>query len=191
MKFLLVVLYLIPMAFAQSPCTDARSAGDSSCNQSGSQRFYFDKKSSRCQPFYFKGCNGSLNNFASRAECEQTCSGNQQHDVAASSPGSSGTSGVCASGAYAAGATLDTPTSCSSCPQGYACENNLCCPQKAYLCGLNYDAGRFSSVGKHTPRYFFNKDYGSCMLFTFYGKAGNPNNFATYNECMNFCSDKN
>lgn len=40
---------------------------------------------------------------------------------------------VCKSGAYAAGATLGQPASCSSCPNGHVCEGQVCCPTKGAL----------------------------------------------------------
>ncbi|KAK6046852.1 Kunitz/Bovine pancreatic trypsin inhibitor domain protein [Cooperia oncophora] len=56
-----------------------------------------------------------------------------------------------------------------------------------YLCNLQYDAGKFGDKGSHTPRYFYSKSLKNCMLFTFYGRDGNANNFETYNECKKMC----
>ncbi|XP_067130970.1 uncharacterized protein [Centruroides vittatus] len=36
-------------------------------------RWYFDQKDKICKKFYYGGCGGSLNNFASREHCENTC----------------------------------------------------------------------------------------------------------------------
>ncbi|PAV92243.1 hypothetical protein WR25_09011 [Diploscapter pachys] len=99
---------------------------------------------------------------------------------------------VCASKAYAAGATTNEKVTCAKCPTGYTCENDKCCPTKEYTCKMQYDAGRFGTNGKHIPnhhytRYFYSTAYKSCMLFTFYGMAGNSNNFPDYNSCMKFC----
>ncbi|PIO65347.1 Kunitz/Bovine pancreatic trypsin inhibitor domain protein [Teladorsagia circumcincta] len=105
---------------------------------------------------------------------------------------------VCKSGAFAAGATsLAEPLDCSDCPKGYityvdyntmpvnlAIRDHI---HRDYLCGLQYDAGKFGDKGSHTPRYFYSKSLKNCMLFTFYGRDGNANNFATYNECKDMC----
>ncbi|VDL75472.1 unnamed protein product [Nippostrongylus brasiliensis] len=95
---------------------------------------------------------------------------------------------VCKSGAYAAGATsLPKALTCSECPKGYECEDEKCCPKKEYLCNLQYDAGKFGDQGSHRPRYFYSKSFKNCMIFTFYGRDGNANNFETYNECRDMC----
>ncbi|KIH44061.1 Kunitz/Bovine pancreatic trypsin inhibitor domain protein, partial [Ancylostoma duodenale] len=36
-------------------------------------------------------------------------------------------------------------------------------------------------------RYFYSKSFKNCMLFTYYGRDGNANNFETYNECKAMC----
>ncbi|KIH56166.1 Kunitz/Bovine pancreatic trypsin inhibitor domain protein [Ancylostoma duodenale] len=56
-----------------------------------------------------------------------------------------------------------------------------------YLCNLQYDAGKFGDQGSHRPRYFYSKSFKNCMLFTYYGRDGNANNFETYNECKAMC----
>ncbi|VDM57909.1 unnamed protein product, partial [Angiostrongylus costaricensis] len=186
------------------------------CGEPGGQRFYFDLRTKKCQPFYYKGCGGNQNRFDTKANCMMMCS---------NSKGSTATAinAVCKSGAYAAGATsLPEPLPCSECPKGYKCEDGICCPTKDYLCDLPYDAGRFGDQGSHRPRqvlfnsffgsehktktcaegkgmllgktykvafirYFFTRSYNNCMLFTYYGRDGNANNFETYNECKAMC----
>ncbi|VDO18921.1 unnamed protein product [Heligmosomoides polygyrus] len=177
---MLLLLLLVPIVMAQKECLQGRDSGEL-CDQPSGQRFFFDKLTKRCQPFYYKGCNGNSNNFATRDECSKKCSdikGETAPKVAA----------VCKSGAYAAGATsFPQPLPCSECPKGYECEGEMCCPKKEYLCNLQYDAGKFGDSGSHRPRYFFSKSFKNCMIFTFYGRDGNANNFETYNECKNMC----
>ncbi|CAB3406913.1 unnamed protein product [Caenorhabditis bovis] len=162
-------------------CSLPRDVGNSACGGAGARSFFFHAASKTCQPFYYQGCDGNENRFSSKDECVAACKNAQP--TAADAPAAA----VCASGAYAAGATTGETVTCSQCPNGYTCENNVCCPTKEYTCALNYDAGKFGSNGKHTPRYFYSPNYKNCMLFTYYGRAGNANNFATYNECKNMC----
>ncbi|CCD72529.1 BPTI/Kunitz inhibitor domain-containing protein [Caenorhabditis elegans] len=171
----------ITFCFAQqqTDCFSARDTGNSGCGQQGARSFYFHKNTRTCQPFFYQGCDGNSNRFQSKEACESACRNATASDDLAYA--------VCPSGAYPAGATSGQTVGCSNCPHGYECQNQQCCPTKENTCSLQYDAGKFGSSGKHTPRYFFSKSYKNCMLFTFYGRDGNANNFATYNECKNFC----
>ncbi|WKY07330.1 hypothetical protein Q1695_007068 [Nippostrongylus brasiliensis] len=174
------LLLLLPVVLSQKECTLGRDSGDA-CDQPSGQRFFFDMHTKRCQPFYFKGCNGNGNNFATRDECAEKCTGVKGKSATA-------IQAVCKSGAYAAGATsLPKALTCSECPKGYECEDEKCCPKKEYLCNLQYDAGKFGDQGSHRPRYFYSKSFKNCMIFTFYGRDGNANNFETYNECRDMC----
>uniref|UniRef100_A0A8R1DP66 BPTI/Kunitz inhibitor domain-containing protein n=1 Tax=Caenorhabditis japonica TaxID=281687 RepID=A0A8R1DP66_CAEJA len=179
--FLISALLLVSSAYSaeKADCFGAKEAGNSNCGQAGAKVFYFHKSTRTCQPFFYQGCDGNGNRFSSKSECESTCKNAQAAGDM--------TQSLCASGAYPAGATSGKDVSCSNCPHGYECQGEQCCPTKEFTCGLQYDAGRFGSSGKHTPRYFYSKAFKNCMLFTFYGRDGNPNNFATYNECKNFC----
>ncbi|EPB75833.1 Kunitz/Bovine pancreatic trypsin inhibitor domain protein [Ancylostoma ceylanicum] len=177
---MLLLLVLCSLAFAQKECLQGRDKGES-CGEPSGQRFFFDEHTKRCQPFYYKGCGGNGNNFKTREECQKKCS-----DVKGGA--ATAIDAVCKSGAYAAGATsLAKPLSCSECPKGYQCEGEVCCPKKEYLCNLQYDAGKFGDQGSHRPRYFYSKSFKNCMLFTYYGRDGNANNFETYNECKAMC----
>lgn len=42
------------------------------CNETEA-RWGFDEAARACVPFYFSGCGGNKNNFASRSECQRTC----------------------------------------------------------------------------------------------------------------------
>lgn len=37
-------------------------------------RHYYDQSTGRCEYFYYGGCEGNENNFASSEECEKRCS---------------------------------------------------------------------------------------------------------------------
>ncbi|CAI5448083.1 unnamed protein product [Caenorhabditis angaria] len=174
-----ILLVLLPIGtFAD--CFSGKDVGNSNCGQNGERQFFFHKQTRTCQPFYYQGCDGNDNRYQTKQACETACKN-------ATAPGEQSYS-LCKSGAYPAGATSGSLIKdCKKCPHGYECEKSQCCPTREYTCALQYDAGKFGSSGSHTPRYFFNKSYKNCMLFTFYGRDGNPNNFATYNECKDFC----
>ena len=36
-------------------------------------RYFFEKKTKKCKLFYYGGCEGNANNFATELECEQKC----------------------------------------------------------------------------------------------------------------------
>ncbi|XP_017396726.1 kunitz-type protease inhibitor 4 [Cebus imitator] len=38
-------------------------------------RFFYNRTSKRCESFVFSGCNGNLNNFKLKLECELACVG--------------------------------------------------------------------------------------------------------------------
>lgn len=177
---MIYLLVLVSLIFAEKQCLRGRDSGEF-CGEPGGQRFYFDLRTKKCQPFYYKGCGGNENRFDTKANCMMMCSNTKGSTATA-------INAVCKSGAYAAGATsLPEPLPCSECPKGYECEDGICCPTKDYLCNLPYDAGRFGDQGSHRPRYFFTRSYNNCMLFTYYGRDGNANNFETYNECKAMC----
>ncbi|XGW26465.1 hypothetical protein V3C99_007235 [Haemonchus contortus] len=182
-----LLLVIVPLVIAQKECLISKDSGYV-CDEEAGQRFYFDMRMKRCQPFYYKGCGGNGNAFMTRDECLKKCSDVKGETAIQGSSSQSKNPAVCKSGAYAAGATsLPEPLGCTECPKGYECEDKLCCPKKDYLCSLQYDAGKFGDKGSHTPRYFYSKSLKNCMLFTYYGRDGNANNFATYNECKKMC----
>lgn len=53
-----------------SPCVQRVQKGN--CSDS-KLRFYYDVIVDECRLFYFSGCDGNSNNFATRQECEQRC----------------------------------------------------------------------------------------------------------------------
>uniref|UniRef100_A0AC35GAY0 BPTI/Kunitz inhibitor domain-containing protein n=1 Tax=Panagrolaimus sp. PS1159 TaxID=55785 RepID=A0AC35GAY0_9BILA len=171
----------------ENPCLLGRDRGDNSCGDQSGTRFYYDKGTKHCQPFYYQGCNGNENRFESLAECRQKCA-----NVTSGSSSSSGHSMVisvpkCDGNVRAAVDENSKAISCSACPSGYSCNQNVCCPSKETVCNTNYDAGKFAFQGSHTPRYFYSKTANNCLLFTYYGALGNANNFETYNDCAKFC----
>ena len=51
-------------------CALPADAGPCQDNQ---VRWHYEKESAQCVQFYYGGCDGNENNFASREECESSC----------------------------------------------------------------------------------------------------------------------
>ncbi|XP_050665935.1 papilin-like [Leptidea sinapis] len=60
-----------PSAYVPDVCTLPAHPGD--CDRYET-RWFFDTKLTRCRQFYYGGCGGNENNFATEAECENRCS---------------------------------------------------------------------------------------------------------------------
>ena len=58
---------------AKRVCVLPKVAGTSCSVPKLLSRWYFDSGKKSCLPFYYNGCNGNDNNFASVEECEATC----------------------------------------------------------------------------------------------------------------------
>ncbi|GMS97330.1 hypothetical protein PENTCL1PPCAC_19505 [Pristionchus entomophagus] len=185
---LLLLAMLFTLIDAQNQvCTFGRDSGDSSCSQPGGERFYFHPHTKLCQPFYYKGCTGNANRFATRAECVATCanatasfSSSDVHDHFPYSV-------FCPAGNVAAN-DMQGPLPCDKCPRGYECQNGMCCGTRESTCSLAYDAGRYPAVGWHVPMFFYSKAFKNCLVFTYFGSEGNPNTFRHYNDCIKFCT---
>uniref|UniRef100_A0A0N4UTF0 BPTI/Kunitz inhibitor domain-containing protein n=1 Tax=Enterobius vermicularis TaxID=51028 RepID=A0A0N4UTF0_ENTVE len=93
-------------------------------------RYFFEKKTKKCKLFYYGGCEGNANNFATELECEQKCvkQVNQLEDEL----------GLCPNGKPPLGDNVPVLcgnlTESTSCPLGYYCKQGVvevCCPDEA------------------------------------------------------------
>ena len=151
------------------------------------RRFYYDKTTSQCKSFTWKGQAGNFNNFLSQDHCTSFCAKT-----------------ACKGGTplqSAAGTGIqqcpDTP-----CPPGYTCatSSKVCCPDprecfgritplistfaSETVCSQPQQTGSCFDSGR---RWFFTQATGSCQEFIYSGCQGNDNNFATYTDCAAFC----
>uniref|UniRef100_A0AC34GWY3 BPTI/Kunitz inhibitor domain-containing protein n=1 Tax=Panagrolaimus sp. ES5 TaxID=591445 RepID=A0AC34GWY3_9BILA len=155
------------------------------CGPGISYKYYYNPQTLECETFEFLGCDGNSNNFASRTECEGYCG-----------------VGGCANGGSPlrdnnGGLISCSDKSDSSCPPTHECQgvtignarSNRCCPSRAYICGLPPQQGSSLCSGGLTvvTRYYFNIVTKKCSSFVYNGCDGNPNNFASLNQCNNFC----
>uniref|UniRef100_A0A0K0G4K7 BPTI/Kunitz inhibitor domain-containing protein n=1 Tax=Strongyloides venezuelensis TaxID=75913 RepID=A0A0K0G4K7_STRVS len=184
MKYFIIFnlfVVLVSLTIANDDCLLPKNVG-TLCDKPSKKNFYYDSKTKVCQPFMYKGCDGNDNKFDSFEQCKSACSGTTASN-------GKKTPEKCDSGIWAATDVNGTQLTCSECPENSKCVDNKCCYDPKYVCNLEYDAGKFPAVGSHTPRYFFAKEFNSCMIFTYYGSQGNPNNFDNFNDCMRYCKN--
>lgn len=160
-------------------------------------RWYYDARTKSCQTFTYNGCDGNSNNFINRQECERYCGATS-----------------CPYGGEPAKEANGQPRLCgpqTTCPGGYSCITigqgdtsavNHCCMTRgedklhfptliiltifvATICQQTPNQG--TQCGVQLQRYYFNSATRQCSTFTYFGCAGNENNFATVTECNNFC----
>ncbi|KHN79947.1 Uncharacterized protein ZC84.1 [Toxocara canis] len=93
---------------------------------------------------------------------------------------------------FFSGLSEEKPQKCanSSCDVQHSCVSEYCCPSKELICSQIYDSGHELNAAsvKHVRRYAYNKDFGVCNRFSYFGKAGNFNNFPNWPSCMKFCA---
>uniref|UniRef100_A0A914W7I8 BPTI/Kunitz inhibitor domain-containing protein n=1 Tax=Plectus sambesii TaxID=2011161 RepID=A0A914W7I8_9BILA len=153
------------------------------------QKFFFDLRTSVCQPFIYNGCYGNGNRFDTAAQCRTACA-----SFAARSPATNtakNATGTCPGGS-APSAVGGVPAKCvtsRNCTSGYGCSKGACCPNKANICKLMYESGKERPEDEsHFKRYYYNAEFKGCMVFSYFGLEGNANNFETYSDCIDFCS---
>ncbi|PIC34118.1 hypothetical protein B9Z55_013866 [Caenorhabditis nigoni] len=88
-----------------------------------------------------------------------------------------------------------TPLSCTvltnGCPATHYCstmpgqKSGICCVSKRYVCNLRRDAGPCTAT---VTRFFYSSLAHTCAPFDYGGCSGNLNNFATRDDCDNFCA---
>ncbi|KHN72399.1 Uncharacterized protein ZC84.1 [Toxocara canis] len=181
MRVVLFLMLLTMAVLGEQPCFEARDKGTEGCDQpQPGTYFYYDGRAGLCQPFYYVGCGGTKNRFESAEKCKSACGGARDDHKPM-------TIKRCKSKTLAARGNNGEYVKCGSCPEGYVCNDELCCPTKEYLCALPYDAGKFGLEEPMQSRFFYNSKFGNCMLFTYFGTKGNANNFLNYYDCAAFC----
>ncbi|KAI1720697.1 kunitz/Bovine pancreatic trypsin inhibitor domain-containing protein [Ditylenchus destructor] len=71
---------------------------------------------------------------------------------------------------------------------GFSCQDGYCCPDKASVCSSPVDSGHENEPDEHFGRYAYDESLKACIKFSYFGNAGNYNNFIKHNECIRFCS---
>ncbi|EJD73670.1 hypothetical protein LOAG_18918 [Loa loa] len=148
------------------------------CDIGSSYRFFYNSQRQECESFLYNGCSGNSNNFLTNEQCENYCGDNN----------SCPNSGTPKRNEF--GKWID----CSSCPSTHECTSltsnnsvmNGCCPKRAYICSLPLHQGNSCGMTAVT-RFYFNVARLNCIEFTYNGCGGNLNNFASLDQCNNFC----
>lgn len=152
------------------------------CGSGRSYRYYFNSNKQSCETFQYEGCDGNSNNFLTSEDCQQYC----------------GVGGCPNGGIPLKDETTNRAQTCSetkNCPATHECitipvNGNVgarCCPTKAHICSQPPQQGNHCAKIS-VSRYYFNIVTKECTTFQFNGCNGNLNNFATAQECNNFCS---
>ncbi|CDW53412.1 Kunitz BPTI and Lustrin cystein domain containing protein [Trichuris trichiura] len=132
-------------------------------------RWYFDSRSSSCNPFTYTGLGGNENNFLelshSKHECEAACPGK---------------------GRLRLQSIIDQPDICSQshwCHIGATAVLSVCCPATD-PCQLPLNRGNGNSV---LVRWYYSANTKTCLSFSYTGRGGNQNNFLTSDDCKARC----
>ncbi|XP_068234682.1 papilin isoform X9 [Palaemon carinicauda] len=168
-------------------------------------RWYYDSAEERCMPFYYTGCDGNINRFISRGECEATCPGDEieRDDDVCLLPNDAGdctdyeerwffdiTTNECKSFVYGGckgnGNNFESLRECQ----------NFCWSRRGIVteveefnidhCFLESSQGTCSN---HQAYFHYDSSSGVCRQFLYGGCGGNENRFLTSQECENKCGD--
>lgn len=165
---------LSTVAQAGDFCTLPVDAG--SCVES-LRRFFFNATSWKCEPFIFRGCQGNLNRFITKEECEHNCG---MIEKAGSCPPSPFRLPIeCLTGCWHDGNCPDDQKCCS-----YGCSLRCTDPIKD-LCRLPSESG---PCDLHVRSWFYNWKAQTCEQFTYGGCLGNKNRFQTLKACKRQCA---
>ncbi|CAJ0580667.1 unnamed protein product, partial [Mesorhabditis spiculigera] len=165
-------------------CSLSFNAGKQ-CGPGVSFKYYYNAQTQECETFEYLGCDGNSNNFATRQECEGYCGVGGCSNGGTPLRDSSGALHTCSERDGGCPSTHE----CQSVSLGGDVISNRCCPSKSYICGLPPQQGSSMCSGGLTvvTRYYFNIVTKKCSPFVYNGCDGNPNNFASMQQCNNFC----
>ncbi|KFD55347.1 hypothetical protein M514_03687 [Trichuris suis] len=160
------------------------------------QMWYFDQQTGMCDTFIYGGCQGNMNKFESKEECERQCQRRQN------------TQGVCLlqkdtgpCKGYVIKWYFDVRTrKCEQFAYGgcggnlnnfdskQECETDCLEEIKSYgICGQPMNAGPCHAS---LQRWYFSLESQQCERFYYGGCLGNSNNFESLEDCEERCLEK-
>uniref|UniRef100_A0A182JSY1 Papilin n=1 Tax=Anopheles christyi TaxID=43041 RepID=A0A182JSY1_9DIPT len=177
---------------SKPPCEQPMEAGP--CNGTF-ERWYYDKESDACHPFYYGGCKGNKNNYPTEASCGYHCKKPGVHKPSCREPLDTGS---CeeqqARWYFASDSQKCMPfyfTGCGGNDNQFVsrdhCEER--CPPKVEkdTCFLPAEIGECQN---YTAHWYFDTKEERCRQFYYGGCGGNGNNFADEQSCINRCIDE-
>ncbi|GMR42638.1 hypothetical protein PMAYCL1PPCAC_12833 [Pristionchus mayeri] len=157
------------------------------CGSGSSYRYFYNSQTQECESFQYNGCDGNSNNFATRDDCEGYCGVGGCPNGGTPERNEFGQLMVCSSSN-----TCPTTHECTSVTSGSSVVSR-CCPSRGFICSLPPQQGS-SCSSSAAARFYFNIVTKECTQFTYNGCSaskdgapGNLNNFATLEQCNNFC----
>uniref|UniRef100_A0A914XT76 BPTI/Kunitz inhibitor domain-containing protein n=1 Tax=Plectus sambesii TaxID=2011161 RepID=A0A914XT76_9BILA len=176
----------------QKSCTDQLDQG-APCTLTTATitRYWYNKAAGSCQEFFFSGCQGNGNNFATYDECAGYCSA--YAGTVRKPTCSQGTPVTDSNGNYI-NCGVNGVANDALCPAlglNYRCTYNGeaygCCATQAYNCMVPSDRGTLCGSSSSVTRWYYDSATGSCQTFSYNGCDGNGNNFASQAACIQFC----
>nr|XP_049463319.1 papilin isoform X5 [Anopheles coluzzii] len=184
---------------SKPPCEQPMEAGP--CNGTF-ERWYYDKETDGCHPFYFGGCKGNKNNYPTEASCGYHCKKPGVHKPSCSEPLDTGSCEAQqqqqqqqqARWYFASDSQKCMPfyfTGCGGNDNQFVsrdhCEEQ--CPPKVEkdICFLPAEIGECQN---YTAHWYFDTKDERCRQFYYGGCGGNGNNFADEQSCINRCIEE-
>ncbi|XP_061503190.1 papilin isoform X3 [Anopheles gambiae] len=184
---------------SKPPCEQPMEAGP--CNGTF-ERWYYDKETDACHPFYFGGCKGNKNNYPTEASCGYHCKKPGVHKPSCSEPLDTGSCEAQqqqqqqqqARWYFASDSQKCMPfyfTGCGGNDNQFVsrdhCEEQ--CPPKVEkdICFLPAEIGECQN---YTAHWYFDTKDERCRQFYYGGCGGNGNNFADEQSCINRCIEE-
>ncbi|KAK6030499.1 Kunitz/Bovine pancreatic trypsin inhibitor domain protein [Ostertagia ostertagi] len=131
-----------------------------------SNRWWFNAKTGNCEEFIYSGCQGNANNFETYKECQDYC-----RDARSEPQCIQGTALTDSNGNFIiCGGTTAASTTCPA--------NHYC-----YYDGTTYGCCPTQAV----TRWYYDSTTRTCQTYSFNGCDGNSNNFATQQDCKDYC----
>ncbi|KAJ8724113.1 hypothetical protein PYW07_008093 [Mythimna separata] len=146
---------ICPSAYVPDKCTLPAETGQCSNYR---EKWFYHTTSKRCRQFYYGGCGGNENNFATEAECDNNCSEVKTTTIS----------------------TTTTTAATTAKPD----KTGSVVPERSEFCFNVIDAGPCKNM---ETRYAYDSELGRCVTFQYGGCGGNQNNFPDENYCSYYC----